>query len=241
MRLMGDQLTRSTSRQTAKVTHLQKGRPPREEANARRQERTDELLRASALVLARNGVRHTSMDALAEQLGIPKTVLYRYFGSKDESVRSILQRILNQWTELQSQRWRGLSHNLHEVIALARANQSEFLLLARHSATDPDLRPFFESLHSSIVDRTDKLLELSSPSMAKDKVIRQLCSQAVTGFMIDAVLWWIENGDKKRDDDFFRWARQSLNTLYRQWMPDSNWRPNRREDETLEDMLPSSA
>ena len=76
--------------------------------------------------------------------------------------------------------------------------------------------------------------------MAKDKVIRQLCSQAVTGFMIDAVLWWIENGDKKRDDDFFRWARQSLNTLYRQWMPDSNWRPSRREDETLEDMLPSS-
>jgi AcrR family transcriptional regulator len=234
-------MTRSTSRQTTKVTHLPKGRPPREEANARRQERTDELLRASALVLARNGVRYTSMEALAEQLGIPKTVLYRYFGSKDDMVRAILQRILDQWTELQSQRWRGLSHNLREVIALARANQSEFFLLARYSATDPDLRPFFESLHSSIVDRTDKLLELSSPWMVKDKVIRQLCSQSVTGFMIDGVLWWIENGDQKRDHEFLRWARQSLSTLYRQWMPDSNWRPSRREVETLEGILPSSA
>ena len=227
-----EHVTRSTPRKTAKVTHLKKGRPPRDEAIARRQERTDELLRASAVVLERYGVRQTSMDALAEQLGIPKTVLYRYFGSKDEIVRSILHRILNQWTELQTQPWRGLSHNLREVIALARANQSEFLLLARHSATDPDLRPFFESLHSSIVDRTDKLLELSSPSMAADSVIRQLCSQAVTGFMIDAVLWWLKNGDKKRDDDFFRWARQSLDTLYRQWMPDSDWRPNLSKDKT---------
>ncbi len=223
-------MTRSTPPPTARVTHLKKGRPPREEASARRQERTEELLRASAVVLERQGVRHTSMDALAEQLGIPKTVLYRYFGSKDEIVRSILQRILNHWTGLQTQPWKGLSHNLHQVIALARANQSEFLLLARHSATDPDLRPFFESLHSSIVERTDKLLEISSPSMAADKVIRQLCSQAVTGFMIDAVLWWIENGDKQRDDDFFRWARQSLDTLYRQWMPDSDWRPARRDN-----------
>jgi len=96
-------MTRSTSRQTTKVTHLPKGRPPREEANARRQERTDELLRASALVLARNGVRYTSMEALAEQLGIPKTVLYRYFGSKDDMVRAILQRILGLVDEVDSQ------------------------------------------------------------------------------------------------------------------------------------------
>ena len=87
-------MTKSTPRQTAKVTHLKKGRPPRDEAIARRQERSEELLRASAVVLERCGVRHTSMDALADQLGIPKTVLYRYFGSKDEIVRSILQRIL---------------------------------------------------------------------------------------------------------------------------------------------------
>jgi AcrR family transcriptional regulator len=236
---MRGQMARSTSRQTTKVTHLRKGRPPLEEANARRQERSDELLRACALVLARNGVRRTSMDALAEQLGIPKTVLYRYFGSKDEIVRVILQRFLNLWSDLQSKRWRGLSHNLHEVIDLARANQSEFLLLARHSAADPELRPFFECLHSSIVDRTDNLLEISSPSMANDKVIRQLCAHAVTGFMIDAILWWIENGENNRDDEFFRWARQSLKTLYREWMPDSNWHPKQSDNGTVENLIPS--
>lgn len=232
-------MARSTSRQTTKVTHLQKGRPPLEEANARRQERSDELLRACALVLERNGVRRTSMDALAEQLGIPKSVLYRYFGSKDEIVRVILQRILNLWSDLQSKRWRGLSHNLHEVIALARTNQSEFLLLARHSAADPELRPFFESLHSSIVIKTDRLLEISSPSLKSDNVIRQLCSQAVAGFLIDAIIWWIENGENNRDEEFFQWARQSLKTLYREWMPDSNWRPTRHGNGTLEDLTPS--
>jgi AcrR family transcriptional regulator len=223
--LRGNQpVTKPASRQTARVTHRQKGRPPREEAGARRLERSQELMRAAAIALSRRGVSGTSMEALSDDLGIPKSVLYRYFDSKDKLVRAILDQILLRWTELQKRPWQGLDANLRDVLALARSNPCEFLLLARHSALDPDLRPYFDRLHTSIVGRTERLISASGASLAKDAVMRQLCAQSVAGFLLEAVLWWIEHGRPDRDDDFLTWARQSLDTLYRRWMPDADWR-----------------
>lgn len=220
--------TRASSRtQSAKVSHLPKGRPPRGEAGARRQERAEELLRAAAIVLARRGIRAVSMDALALELGIPKSVLYRYFESREELVHAILRRIVDAFGELQARPWRGLRNNLRDVIAFARAHPNEFLLVAKHSAVDPQFRVYFDEMHSSVVDFTDGMLERSSPSMAADPTLRKVCSHAVAGFMLDAVLWWIGHASKERDEDFVRWARQSLDTLYRQWMPDSDWTPRR--------------
>ncbi len=209
---------------SARVTHLRRGRPPREEAAARRLERSEELARAAALVLARQGVRATTMDSLAEALGVPKAVLYRYFPSKDELLHAIMRRISGLWRDLQAQPWRGLSRNLQDVITLARANPNEFQILARHCAVDPDLRVYYDDLHQSIVTRTAGLLARSSPSLAADDMMRGLCSQAVAGFLIDAVLWWVEHGESGRDDAFVKWARQSLDSLYRRWMPDAGWR-----------------
>lgn len=207
----------ATRTPSAKVSHLRKGRPPRLQAGARRQERTDELLRAAAIVLATRGIRAASMDLIAEDLGVPKSVLYRYFPSKDELVHTIVDRARTRWCELQARPWRGLSANLREVIALARDNPSELLLLVKHCAGDPELRPYFDELHRSIVELTDRLLARSSPPMAVDAAMRQLAAQAVAGFIIDAVLWWIEQGDPARDAEFYEWAWQSLATLYRHW------------------------
>lgn len=209
---------------SARVTHLRRGRPPRGEAAARRQERARELARAAAFVLARQGVRATTMDSLAEALGVPKAVLYRYYPSKDELLHAILRRISDLWQDLQAQPWKGLSRNLQDVIALTRANPDEFLILARHCAVDPELRVYYDALHASIVTRTANLLARSSPSLARDDLMRGLCSQAVAGFLIDAVLWWIEYGARERDAAFVSWARQSLDSLYRRWMPDVRWR-----------------
>jgi AcrR family transcriptional regulator len=151
----------------------------------------------------------------------------RYFESREELVHAILRRIVDAFGELQARPWRGLRNNLRDVIAFARAHPNEFLLVAKHSAVDPQFRVYFDEMHSSVVDFTDGMLERSSPSMAADPTLRKVCSHAVAGFMLDAVLWWIGHASKERDEDFVRWARQSLDTLYRQWMPDSDWTPRR--------------
>lgn len=175
------------------------------------------------MVFADRGPRTTTMDSLSEALGIPKAVLYRYFPSKDELLHTMLGRILDQWTELHKRPWRGLSQNLREVIALARANPNELRLLVRHCEADPELRRYYDTLHSTIVRFTEELLAKASEGMAADPVVRALSSHAVAGFMLHAVLWWIENAEPARDEEFLRWARESLGTLYRRWMPDADW------------------
>lgn len=180
-------------------------------------------MRAAAMVFAAHGPRTTTMDSLSEALGIPKAVLYRYFASKDELLHTMLSRILDQWTELHKRPWRGLSNNLREVIALARANPHELRLLVRNCEADPELRRYFDTLHSTIVRFTEDLLAQASQGMAADPVVRSLSSHAVAGFMLHAVLWWIEHADPARDEEFLRWARESLGTLYRRWMPDADW------------------
>ena len=202
---------------STKVAHLPAGRPPRGVANARRQEREYELLRAAAVVLARRGIRSTSMDALAEDLGIPKSVLYRYFSTREALLAAILGGFAAQMRALQSRPWRGLGRNLREVLLLARANRSEFLLITRHCPADPEYRCYFEELHTSIVERTDVLLKESSQSLAADATLRQLSSHATAGFLINAVLWWVEQGDAARDDDFVAWTRRAMDTMYAGW------------------------
>lgn len=206
---------------SVKVAHLSAGRPPRGEADVRRQERETELLAASATVFAQRGIGATSMDVLAEELGIPKSVLYRYFGTREALLRAILGGFAGQVSALQRQPWRGLGHNLREVLRLARANRSGFLLLTRHCPADPQYRSYFEALHKSIVEGTDLLLKSSSHSLAADATLRQLSSHATAGFLIDAVLWWIERGEAVRDDDFVAWARRAMDTMYAGWQAGS--------------------
>ena len=215
--------TRTPKAPTPRGAHLRRGRPRRDEADERRIKRADELMRAAAMVFAEHGPRTTTMDSLSEALGIPKAVLYRYFASKDELLHTMLGRILDQWTELHKRPWRGLSQNLREVIALARANPHELRLLVRNCEADPELRRYYDTLHSTIVRFTEDLLAQASQGMATDPVVRSLSSHAVAGFMLHAVLWWIEHADPARDEDFLRWARESLGTLYRRWMPDADW------------------
>jgi AcrR family transcriptional regulator len=169
------------------------------------------------VVLARRGIRSTSMDALAEDLGIPKSVLYRYFSTREALLAAILGGFAAQMRALQSRPWRGLGRNLREVLLLARANRSEFLLITRHCPADPEYRCYFEELHTSIVERTDVLLKESSHSLAADATLRQLSSHATAGFLIDAVLWWVEQGDAARDDDFVAWTRRAMDTMYAGW------------------------
>jgi hypothetical protein len=91
-------------------------------------------------------------------------------------------------------------------------------ILVRHCAIDPELRHYFDALHAGIVNRTEDLLAEANPRLAQDAMLRGLCAQAVAGFLIDAVLWWIEHGETERDEIFLVWAKQSLSTLYSRWM-----------------------
>jgi TetR/AcrR family transcriptional regulator len=57
--------------------------------------RLDEVLDAAYVCLRRSGVRRTSMDDIARQLGTSRTTLYQYVRSTDDAFQRLAQRFLD--------------------------------------------------------------------------------------------------------------------------------------------------
>jgi AcrR family transcriptional regulator len=70
----------------------------------KRVRKVDDILRATAEVLAERGYHNTSLDEIAERLDLAKASLYHYFDSKDELVSACLatcaDRVSEQLTAL---------------------------------------------------------------------------------------------------------------------------------------------
>ena len=63
-------------------------------------ERRDRILRAAEDLFLRNGLRGTSMEAIARAAGVAKPTLYAYFSDKDAVFATLAERILDEWRTL---------------------------------------------------------------------------------------------------------------------------------------------
>ncbi len=61
-----------------------------------RQQKMEAVLRAAAQAFSQNGYHRTSLDGIAERLGISKPTLYYYAASKDELIAAVVERALDQ-------------------------------------------------------------------------------------------------------------------------------------------------
>jgi TetR/AcrR family transcriptional regulator len=59
-------------------------------------DRLDEILDAAYKCLRRSGVRRTSMDDIARELGTSRTMLYQYVRSTDDAFQRLAQRFLDE-------------------------------------------------------------------------------------------------------------------------------------------------
>ncbi|MGH3261323.1 MAG: TetR/AcrR family transcriptional regulator, partial [Trebonia sp.] len=65
----------------------------------RSQVRSEQLLRAAARLMAREGSGAVSMQALAEEAGVSVGLIYRYFGGKDEILLAVICNVLDAFAE----------------------------------------------------------------------------------------------------------------------------------------------
>ncbi|MFD0360988.1 TetR/AcrR family transcriptional regulator [Nocardia sp. GCM10030253] len=59
-------------------------------------DRTDEVLDATRRCLARYGVRRTTMDDIAREMGMSRSAVYQYVRNKEDAVRQLSARLHNQ-------------------------------------------------------------------------------------------------------------------------------------------------
>ena len=108
-----------------------RGRPRKApESVARHDDRRDEILRTAAQLFATRGYEATSLDHIAEQLGMHKATLYHYIRSKHEVLYECLVKSFSDLDEVIEQMH---DHSVPVVqrlrrfaLALARAQNNDF-------------------------------------------------------------------------------------------------------------------
>ncbi|MGO3325090.1 TetR/AcrR family transcriptional regulator [Gordonia sp. (in: high G+C Gram-positive bacteria)] len=110
----------------------------RREQTQRRQE--DRILKAAAGEFRRSGVRHASIDKIAEDAGVSRSTLYRRFPSKDELLDAVVIRFRRQFVRDISEKVHGLDPRaaVVEAFCLGMSHVSHDDLLKRVLGDNPD-------------------------------------------------------------------------------------------------------
>jgi AcrR family transcriptional regulator len=180
-----------------------------------RAERSAAILRGAAEAFARTGYAATSMEDIATASGITKLIVYRHFDSKEELYRAVLQRVFDRLAEeflvgIRSAADHGVG--ARALLAAAREDPAAFQLLWRHAAREPQFADYARELREHAVDASRALL---AGWVAPD--VAEWAAQTIVGYLVEAVLNWLEFGETARDSEFVELATAALRSGIGAW------------------------
>ncbi len=177
-----------------------------------RAERRAAILRGAARAFASCGFADTSMEDVAAACGVTKLIVYRHFGSKEELYRAILQQVFDHLgeelrSELALPSRSGLGSRT--LLTVARDDPWAFTLLWRHAAHEPQFAAYAAELRSVSVAVVRDLTSLDTG----DELLDAWRAQVLFGWLVEATLTWLEQGDATRDDDFVQQTSAGFRSL----------------------------
>ena len=183
----------------------------------RRDERHASILHGAAAAFAGSGFAATSMEDVAEACGVTKLIVYRHFDSKEDLYRAILQRVFDRQAE---ELVRGLEQpgqpglGARTLLTVAREDPAAFTLLWRHAPRERHFAAYASELRSMSVTAVRDLMTISSD----DPVFDSWTAEVVIGWLVEAVLTWLDVGDAGRDDEMVVWATEGLRRMRAGWV-----------------------
>ena len=135
-----------------------------------KQQRREAILTAARDLAHTSGVRNVSLGAVADAVGLAKSNIQRYFGTREEIYLELLTEEWRQWAQTVSTRLRDTHGTAGAIAALAgtlyrAANPSP--ALAQVYAEDPELATSHPALLPTLV-RTLSALAAGLPTL-RDK------------------------------------------------------------------------
>ncbi len=183
----------------------------------RREERQASILHGAAAAFARSGFAATSMEDVAEACGVTKLIVYRHFDSKEELYRAILQRVFDRQAE---ELMAGLEHpsqsglGARTLLTVAREDPAAFTLLWRHAPREQQFAAYAQELRDMSVGAVRDLMRISTDDPRFDA----WSAEVVIGWLVEAVLVWLEVGEPARDDEMVTWATEGLRRMRAGWV-----------------------
>ncbi|MCI4338662.1 MAG: TetR/AcrR family transcriptional regulator [Thermoplasmata archaeon] len=177
-----------------------------------RAERRAAILHGAAEAFASTGFGDTSMEDVAAACGVTKLIVYRHFGSKEELYREILQHVFDHLgQELRSELALPTRSGLgpRTLLTVARDDPAAFTLLWRHAAHEPQFAAYAAELRSVSATVVRQLSALDTG----DELLDAWRSQVLFGWLVEATLIWLEQGEAARDDEFVQQTSAGFRSL----------------------------
>jgi len=178
-----------------------------------RAERRAAILHGAARAFASTGFADTSMEDVAAACGVTKLIVYRHFGSKEELYREILEQVFDHLgQELRSELALPTRSGLgpRTLLTVARGDPCAFTLLWRHAAREPQFAAYAAELRSVSAAVVRQLSALDTG----DELLDAWRSGVLFGWLVEATLVWLEQGDAARDEDFVHQTSAGFRALH---------------------------
>ncbi|HIF92936.1 MAG TPA: TetR/AcrR family transcriptional regulator [Myxococcales bacterium] len=179
-----------------------------------RGERRQSILDGATHAFARAGFAATSMPEIAEASGITPIIVYRHFESKEVLYRATLDCVCSRLTtQLEAGKEPGgFGIGAGSVLAAARHDPDGFRLLWRHAAREPLFSTYAAGLREWAVSTAQNSMDDRVPAEAL-----QWAAHAVVGYLVEAVLNWLEFGDERRDVLFVKATNTAMRAGVKVW------------------------
>ena len=89
------------------------------------------------------------------------------------------------------------------------------MLLWRHAAREPQFADYAQELREHAVDAARALL--ASSGATGDKVLERWSAETIVGFIVEAVLCWLDDGDPERDDELLDLVTDAIAAMRTTW------------------------
>jgi AcrR family transcriptional regulator len=180
-----------------------------------RSQRRQVILAGAARAFATGGFDATSMEDIAEASGVTKLIVYRHFDSKEDLYRAILEEVSGRLSEqVAVAHRRGQRRGVFGAafLMVAREDPDGFRLLWCHSSREPRFADYADAVRIASINFARGVLE-----SRVDPDVLDWGSATSVGFLVEAVINWLEHGDPAGDDRFLEAVARSFEGLLRAW------------------------
>jgi AcrR family transcriptional regulator len=156
------------------------------------------------------------MEDVAAACEVTKLIVYRHFDSKEELYRTILARVFHRMGEeleagLRQPDLRGVG--ARTILTVAREDPDSFVLLWRHAAREPQFAEYAHEQRELAVAAVRDLMVLNSG----DETMDHWSAESAFGWLVEAVLTWLDVGDATRDEEFIERTTDALRAMRGAW------------------------
>lgn len=174
--------------------------------------RRTQLVEAGTRAFADAGYGATSIAAIAASAGVTPRIVYQHFPSKSALYGAVLDRVAHNLDRVFAVPNGRYGIDIEALLAVARADRDGFRVLWRHAAREPQFHEVAAECRRHAVACARAGLSSWTPPDAIE-----WSAHAVVGYLLEAVLTWIDFGRPAADARFVRATRASLSAGVRAW------------------------